>query len=236
MASRGLMPSRSRSRSASSTGAGLGAARRGSARRRRTGAGRPGRRGRRGLALQPLQHLPGAGDHGGGHAGQLGHLHAVGAVGGTRAGLVQEDQVAVPLLGPQREVGDVGQPRPPARPARDSGWRRARGSGWCRAAPRRRPRRWRGRRRWRCRGRSRPGSRSERGVAWVRMAAVSTISAMKVERPRARSSPAPTRLNRRSTTPSRSALGRHEAAGLGEDRPAARSGAGRSTCRPCSGR
>ncbi|MNI27310.1 hypothetical protein D3C73_810420 [compost metagenome] len=35
------------------------------------------------------------------------------------------------------------------------------------------------------------------------MAAVSTISIMKVERPRARSSPAPTRLNRRSTTPSR---------------------------------
>ena len=41
------------------------------------------------------------------------------------------------------------------------------------------------------------------GVAWVRMAAVSTISIMKVERPRARSSPAPTRLNSRSTTPRR---------------------------------
>ena len=42
---------------------------------------------------------------------------------------------------------------------------------------------------------------NDRSVAWVRMAAVSTISIMKVERPRARSSPAPTRLNRRSTTP-----------------------------------
>ena len=41
----------------------------------------------------------------------------------------------------------------------------------------------------------------ERSVAWLRMAAVSTISTMKVERPRARSSAAPTRLNRRSTTP-----------------------------------
>ena len=42
---------------------------------------------------------------------------------------------------------------------------------------------------------------SERSVAWFRMAAVSTISTMKVERPRARSSAAPTRENSRSTTP-----------------------------------
>ena len=41
----------------------------------------------------------------------------------------------------------------------------------------------------------------ERGLAWFRIAAVSTISTMKVERPRARSSAAPTRLNSRSTTP-----------------------------------
>ena len=41
---------------------------------------------------------------------------------------------------------------------------------------------------------------------------------MKVERPRARSSAAPTRENRRSTTPMLGALGGHEAAGLGEDR------------------
>ena len=38
-------------------------------------------------------------------------------------------------------------------------------------------------------------------VAWFRIAAVSTISTMKVERPRARSSAAPTRLKSRSTTP-----------------------------------
>ena len=44
-----------------------------------------------------------------------------------------------------------------------------------------------------------------RGPAWFRMVAVSTISTMKVERPRARSSAAPTRLNRRSTTPIRAA-------------------------------
>ena len=39
------------------------------------------------------------------------------------------------------------------------------------------------------------------GVAWARIAAVSTISTMKVERPRARLSDAPTRLNKRSTMP-----------------------------------
>ena len=41
---------------------------------------------------------------------------------------------------------------------------------------------------------------------------------MKVERPRARSSAAPTRLNSRSTTPMRRAVGRHEAAHLRQDR------------------
>ncbi len=39
------------------------------------------------------------------------------------------------------------------------------------------------------------------GVAWFKIAAVSTISTMKVERPRARSSAAPTRENSRSITP-----------------------------------
>ena len=42
-------------------------------------------------------------------------------------------------------------------------------------------------------------------VAWLRIAAVSCISTMKVERPAARSSPAPTRLNSRSTIPIRAA-------------------------------
>ena len=41
----------------------------------------------------------------------------------------------------------------------------------------------------------------ERGVALLRMLAVSCISTMKVERPRARSSPAPTRVKTRSTRP-----------------------------------
>jgi hypothetical protein len=42
-----------------------------------------------------------------------------------------------------------------------------------------------------------------RSVACARIAAVSTISTMKVDRPRARLSDAPTRLNSRSTMPSR---------------------------------
>src|SRR3546814_11664197 len=46
---------------------------------------------------------------------------------------------------------------------------------------------------------------NDRGVAWARIAAVSTISTMKVERPRARLSDAPTRLNNRSTRLSRAA-------------------------------
>ena len=57
---------------------------------------------------------------------------------------------------------------------------------------------------------------SERGPAWCRMAAVSVISTMKVERPRARSSAAPTRENRRSTTPIVARFRRHRQAGLGE--------------------
>ena len=77
---------------------------------------------------------------------------------------------------------------------------------------------------------------SERGPAWCRIAAVSVISTMKVLRPRARSSAAPTRLNSRSTTPIAAALGRHRQPGLGEDRRPARSAAGRWTCPPCSAR
>ena len=57
-----------------------------------------------------------------------------------------------------------------------------------------------------------------RAVACARIAAVSTISTMKVERPRARLSEAPTRLNRRSTRPSVASRRRHEGAGLGEHR------------------
>ena len=49
------------------------------------------------------------------------------------------------------------------------------------------------------------------------MVAVSTISTMKVERPRARSSAAPTRLNSRSMTPMRASRRRHEASDLRHD-------------------
>ncbi len=45
-----------------------------------------------------------------------------------------------------------------------------------------------------------------RGVAWLRMLAVSVISTMKVDWPRARLSLAPTRVKIRSTTPMRAAL------------------------------
>ena len=48
------------------------------------------------------------------------------------------------------------------------------------------------------------------GPAWLRIAAVSTISTMKVERPRARSSAAPTRLKSWSTTPISAPRRRHE--------------------------
>ena len=44
---------------------------------------------------------------------------------------------------------------------------------------------------------------SERGVALCRMALVSIISTMKVDWPDVRSSPAPTRVKMRSTTPMR---------------------------------
>ena len=47
---------------------------------------------------------------------------------------------------------------------------------------------------------------SERGVALLRMFAVSCISTRKVERPRARSSPAPIRVKTRSRTPRRIAV------------------------------
>ena len=53
-------------------------------------------------------------------------------------------------------------------------------------------------------------------VACARIAAVSTISTMKVDRPRARLSDAPTRLNRRSIRPIRRARRRDVATGLGE--------------------
>ena len=57
-----------------------------------------------------------------------------------------------------------------------------------------------------------------RSVACARIAAVSTISTMKVERPRARLSDAPTRLNSRSTRPSVARRRGHEAARLREHR------------------
>ena len=134
-------------------------------------------------------------------SGEARHLDAVGAVGGAGHDLVQEDHLAVPLGDLQGRVGEArqalgerGQLVEMRREQRPAAVRP-------RAGARSPPRRSRGRRRSRCRGRSRRGSRASARVAWFRIAAVSTISTMKVERPRARSSAAPTRENSRSTTP-----------------------------------
>ena len=66
--------------------------------------------------------------------------------------------------------------------------------------------------------------------------AVSCISTMNVDWPRAMLSEAPTRAKMRSTIGSFACARRHERAGLRHQRRAAPSAAGRSTCRPCSGR
>src|SRR3954471_11937897 len=67
-----------------------------------------------------------------------------------------------------------------------------------------------------------------RSVAWLRIAAVSTISTMKVERPRARLSEAPTRLNNRSTRPRGAcAAGTNEPARAGARRRRGHDRAGR---------
>ena len=137
----------------------------------------------------------------GGRPGELRHMDAVGAVGGARHHLVQEDDLALPFLDPHGMQARAPAASRRARSARGSGWRTARGSGStsCRCSTA-------------AQAIDRPSkvavprpisSRMTRRAApaWLRIAAVSTISTMKVERPRARSSAAPTRLNRRSTTP-----------------------------------
>ena len=68
------------------------------------------------------------------------------------------------------------------------------------------------------------------------MLAVSCISTMNVDWPRAMLSDAPTRAKMRSTTGSFAVARRHERPGLRQQAHAARSAAGRWTCRPCSGR
>jgi hypothetical protein len=87
--------------------------------------------------------------------------------------------------------------------ARGSAWRRWSSRRRARGCARSRPTRSRRRRRWTCRGRSRPGGRGSLRVAPCTMAAVSLISTMKVDCPRARLSEAPTRVKIRSTTGSR---------------------------------
>ena len=77
---------------------------------------------------------------------------------------------------------------------------------------------------------------SERSLAWLRIAAVSTISTMKVERPRARSSEAPTRREQPVDDADMGAASPARRSRSARGWRSARSGAGRSTCRPCWGR
>ena len=149
-----------------------------------------------------------------GQARELRHLDAIRAVGGAGLDLVQEHDLVVPLAHVHRDVRRSPRGAGQARSARGSGWQTARAAlvTSCRystvaqaidspsnvAVPR-------------------PISSrmtSERSVAWLRIAAVSTISTMKVERPRARSSDAPTRQNSRSTMPMCGRARRHERAHL----------------------
>ena len=135
------------------------------------------------------------------------------------------------LTTPGVRVGEVGQ----LVVVRGEQRLRPRAAGWSPGA-RRPPTRCSGRRRSRCRGRSR---RARRGCAtWrvCRMFAVSCISTMNVDWPRAMLSDAPTRAKMRSTSGDLRLARRHERSGLRHARRAAPSAAGRSTCRPCSGR
>ena len=142
-----------------------------------------------------------AGDDGWRQPRKLGHRDPVAAVGGAFGDFVEEHQIALPFaradMVKRQAIEPSGKPGQLVVMGREQGPAAARR----RASPRPPPRQSRARRRSRCRGRSRRGSPGCCGVAWARIAAVSTISTMKVERPRARLSAAPTRLNRRSTIP-----------------------------------
>ena len=153
------------------------------------------------VALEAGQDLLGAGDHRGRQAGQPRHLDAVAAVGAAGDDLAQEDDVVLPLArgdvrvdDARQRVGQVGelvvvrgeQRLRPRLPVGSPG-----------ARPR--PTRCSGRRRSRCRGRSRRARPGCATVAVCRMLAVSCISTMNVDWPRAMLSEAPTRAKMRST-------------------------------------
>ena len=135
-------------------------------------------------------------------AGQPGHLNAVAAIGSSRHDLVQEDDVVLPLARRDVKVDDAGRARRRDRSARDSAWRRASWAGPSDCVAR-------------CSATAqamlspskvavpRPISSSTtrlRDVAVCRMWAVSCISTMKVDWPRAMLSDAPTRAKMRSTS------------------------------------
>ena len=163
-------------------------------------------------------------------------MDAVGAVGRAGRHLVQEDHLALPLLDPHGVAGQavelagqvgqlvvVGGEEPAA--AVDLVQVLDAGPGDRQA-----------RRRWPCRGPISSRITSERGVAWFRIAAASTISTMKVERPRARvvggADPAEQPVDRADHRARR----RHEAADLrqhGDQRVLAQEG---GLAPPCWGR
>ena len=130
-----------------------------------------------------------------------------------RLDLPQEDDAVLPLAHRRRAVAARRGCRRRGRRARGSAWRTA---SWRRCVvvrgARPPPRRCESPSKVRCRGRSRPGPPGSARVAWWRMLAVSAISTMKVDWPRARSSLAPTRVKMRSTRPIRASRAGHEAA------------------------
>ncbi len=166
------------------------------------------------------------------------HLDAVAAVGSARDDLAQEDDVVLPLArghvivdDARRRIGQIRQlviVRGEQRP-------RPRRADWSRGV-RPRPTRCSGRRTSPCRGRFRPAPPGCASVAVCRMRAVSRISTMNVECPRAMLSEAPTRAKMRSTIGSLACARGHERSGLRHQADAARSDADTWTCRPCWGR
>ena len=168
------------------------------------------------VALERGENLAGALDDRPRQAREARHLDAVAAIGSPGHDLAQEDDVVLPLArrdvevdDARRRVGQIGQ----LVVVRGEERLRPQPSGWSPGA-RRPPTRCSGRRRSPCRGRSR---RARRGCATsrvCRMLAVSCISTMNVEWPRAMLSDAPTRAKMRSTSGDLGFARRHERSGL----------------------
>src|SRR5712692_7416345 len=151
-------------------------------------------------SLQQLEYLPGARDHRGGQSREPAHVNPIGAVGATRLEPVQEHDCLADLAHGHVEVADVLEllgelcqlvivrrkdrlaPDAVVQALRDRPGDRHAVVGRC-ATP------------------DLIEQHQLRSVAACRIALVSLISTMNVDWPRTRLSEAPTRVNRRSTTP-----------------------------------